>query len=92
MPHLAARFAAKESVMKALGHGMDRMSFTEIEVVRDDAGRPSVVLSGRAAGVAEEVGVRQWHLTMTHTSTLAQAVAIAVGVLAPAVRGGGGSS
>ena len=40
-PHLAARFAAKEAVMKALGRGMSSMGFAEIEVVRDDSGAPS---------------------------------------------------
>jgi holo-[acyl-carrier protein] synthase len=79
VPHLAARFAAKESVMKALGHGMEHMSFHEIEVVRDDrSGAPAVQLHGRAAEVAAATGVGGWHLSLTHTSSLAQAVAIAL--------------
>lgn len=79
MPHLAARFAAKEAVMKALGHGMDTMSFHEIGVVRNGDGRPSVELDGRAAEVAVGAGVSEWRLSLTHTTTLAQAVAIAIG-------------
>jgi holo-[acyl-carrier protein] synthase len=79
MPHLAGRFAAKEAVMKALGHGMDRVSFHEIEVLREDSGRPSVRLTGRAAEVAGAAGVAGWHLSLSHTATLAQAVAVAVG-------------
>ena len=79
MPHLAARFAAKESVMKALGHGMDQMAFSEIEVLRDDAGRPTVRLAGRAARIAADAGVERWQLSLTHTASLAQAVAIALG-------------
>ena len=80
MPHLAARFAAKESVMKALGHGMEHMSFHEIEVVRDErTGAPAVLLHGRAAEVASRAGVHGWRLSLTHTSSLAQAVAIALG-------------
>lgn len=79
LPHLAARFAAKESVMKALGRGMEHMSFHEIEVVRDDeTGAPAVRLHGRAAEVAERAGAQSWRLSLTHTSTLAQAVAIAL--------------
>ena len=79
LPHLAARFAAKEAVMKALGHGMEHMSFHEIEVVRDDdTGAPAVQLHGRAAEVAERSGVGGWRLSLTHTSSLAQAVAIAL--------------
>jgi holo-[acyl-carrier protein] synthase len=79
LPHLAARFAAKEAVMKALGRGMDSMSFHEIAVLRDEAGRPTVQLSGRAAEVAAGLGVRGWHVSLSHTSTLGHAVAVAVG-------------
>jgi holo-[acyl-carrier protein] synthase len=78
-PHLAARFAAKEAVMKALGRGMGAMGFAEIEVTRDEHGAPSVVLHGAAAAVAEAAGVRRWHVSLTHTDALAQAVAVAVG-------------
>ncbi len=78
LPHLAARFAAKESVMKALGRGMDSMGFAEIEVLRSPTGVPSVGLSGRAEQVAAERGVGGWLLSLTHTAELAQAVAIAV--------------
>lgn len=77
-PHLAARFAAKEAVMKALGRGMSSMGFAEIEVERDEHGVPSVVLHGAAAAVALERGVDRWHLSLSHTDTLAQAVAVAV--------------
>ncbi len=78
-PHLAARFAAKEAVMKALGRGMSSMGFAEIEVRRSPSGVPSVRLSGSAASIARASGVTGWHLSLTHTDLLAQAVAIAVG-------------
>ncbi len=78
-PHLAARFAAKEAVMKALGRGMSSMGFAEIEVVRDDSGAPSVELHGAAAQLGAAAGVSRWHLSLTHTDALAQAVAVAVG-------------
>jgi holo-[acyl-carrier protein] synthase len=84
MIHLAARFAAKESVMKALGRGMDTMSFAEIEVVHDPHGAPTVRLHGRAAAVAADVGVADWLLSLTHTATLAQAVALARATAVPA--------
>jgi holo-[acyl-carrier protein] synthase len=83
-PHLAARFAAKEAVMKALGRGMSSMGFAEIEVVRTSDGVPSVQLSGSAASIAMESGVTGWHLSLTHTDLMAQAVAIAIGTTAPA--------
>lgn len=78
-PHLAGRFAAKEAVMKALGAGMSRMGFSDIEVARDPEGVPSVRLHGPAAEVADRAGVQRWHLSLTHTDSLAQAVAVAVG-------------
>lgn len=77
VPHLAARFAAKEAVMKSLGVGIDSVAFTDIDVVSDPGGRPSVVLSGRAATRAEEVGARIFHVSLTHTATLAQALVVA---------------
>ncbi len=51
-PHLAARFAAKESFSKALGTGFrDGLSWKEIEVVHDPLGKPELVLTGRAAEI-----------------------------------------
>lgn len=77
MPHLAARFAAKEAVMKALGSGMSAMAFTDIEVVSGTDGAPGVRLSGRARQVAERRGVAVVHVSLTHTGDLAQAHAVA---------------
>ncbi len=65
--------------MKALGHGMAHIGFDEIEVIRSDAGVPSLVLSGRARTLAEAAGVTRWHLSLTHTSSMAHAVVVAVG-------------
>ena len=90
MPHLAARFAAKESVMKALRHGMEHMAFHEIEVVRDEGtGAPELRLHGRAAEVATRAGVGGWRLSLTHTGELAQAVAIALSDGAASSEGAG---
>ena len=75
---LAARFAAKEAVLKALGVGLWAFPLREIEVVRAESGQPSLVLHGKAAAVAAECGVREWRLTMTHTERVAQAVAVAL--------------
>ena len=73
----AARFAAKEAVMKALGVGLGAVGWHEVEVVRAESGRPSLALTGRAADLAAELGVVRWHLTMTHTSRVAEAIAVA---------------
>jgi holo-[acyl-carrier protein] synthase len=74
----AARFAAKEAVLKALGAGIGECDFREIEVVRAESGQPSVRLHGRAAALADARGVGEWRLTMTHTASLAQAIAVAL--------------
>lgn len=77
---LAARFAAKEAVMKALGVGLGSFELRDVEVVRDDdAGTPSLVLHGRAGELARERGVTGWHLSLTHTDATAMAVVIATG-------------
>lgn len=71
----AARFAAKEAVLKALGVGLGACGFHDIEVVRDDrSGRPSLALHGAAASLA--AGLRL-HLSLTHTEARATAFVVA---------------
>ena len=79
VPSLAARFGAKEAVMKALGTGLGAFTFREVEVVRDESGAPAVVLRGSAAMLAEQRGVHAWQLSLTHTDTTAMAVVLALG-------------
>jgi holo-[acyl-carrier protein] synthase len=74
---LAARFAAKEAVMKALGVGLGAFGFHDVEVVKAKSGAPSLHLSGAAAALAAERGVRAWHVTLTHTALQAQAIVVA---------------
>ncbi len=76
--HYAMRFAAKEAVLKALGTGFSGMRFRDVEVARDERGRPVPRLTGRAAEVAEAVGVVEVHLSLsfTHENAVASAVAI----------------
>ncbi|HSO94507.1 MAG TPA: holo-ACP synthase [Acidimicrobiia bacterium] len=76
---LAARFGAKEAVMKAMGVGLWKFKLRDVEVVRQRGGAPRVALHGRAQELADERGVRAWHLSLTHTEQMALAVAIAVG-------------
>jgi holo-[acyl-carrier protein] synthase len=76
---LAARFGAKEAVMKALGVGLWKFAFRDVEVVRLQGGAPTLALFGRAADLASGRGVRGWQLSLTHTDTMAMAVAIALG-------------
>jgi holo-[acyl-carrier protein] synthase len=78
VPSLGARFAAKEAVMKALGAGVGAVVMSDIEVVRADTGAPSVALHGTASTRAAELGVTRWHLSLTHTSSMAHAIAVAL--------------
>jgi holo-[acyl-carrier protein] synthase len=75
---LAVRFAAKEAVMKAMGVGLWKFPLRDIEVIRAASGAPAVRLHGGALKVAEERGVTQWRLTLTHTDRVAQAIAVAL--------------
>ena len=77
-PRLAARFAAKEAVMKALGVGLGAFGFHDVEVVSEPSGAPSLVLRGAAESLATGMGVTGWRLSLTHTDSLAQAVAVAL--------------
>ena len=76
---LAARFGAKEAVMKALGVGIGSFALRDVEVVRAESGEPSLALTGGAAALASARGVRRWMLSLTHTDTTAMAVAVALG-------------
>jgi holo-[acyl-carrier protein] synthase len=74
----AARFAAKEATMKALGRGWGRqVGWTEIEVVRERGGRPEIRLHGKTADFAARLGVRRFHLALTHTAETAMAEVVA---------------
>jgi holo-[acyl-carrier protein] synthase len=75
----AARFGAKEAVMKAMGVGLWKFKFRDVEVVRARSGAPSILLRARAAEMAAERGIIGWHLSLTHTETTAMAVALAMG-------------
>jgi holo-[acyl-carrier protein] synthase len=71
------RFAAKEAVMKAMGLGLGRCHWRDIEVVRGPAGVPTISLSGAAARRAVELGVTSWHLSLSHCRAYAVAYAVA---------------
>jgi holo-[acyl-carrier protein] synthase len=74
----AARFAAKEAVMKALGVGWGKHAgWTDIEVVRVRGGAPKVELSGSARATAKRLGITRWSLSITHAGGLALAFVVA---------------
>ncbi|HSJ56808.1 MAG TPA: holo-ACP synthase [Anaerolineae bacterium] len=81
---LATRFAAKEAVSKALGVGMRHMSahgihWHDVEVLPDERGKPVLHLHGRARALAEEQGLREWSISLTHERMLAMAFVVAMG-------------
>jgi holo-[acyl-carrier protein] synthase len=71
VPELAARFAAKEAVMKALGTGARSVGWREIEVLPDRRGKPLVYLYGGAAERAERIGLEEIDISLTHNNTFA---------------------
>jgi holo-[acyl-carrier protein] synthase len=75
--HMAARFAAKEAVLKAFGTGIrQRMRWTDVEVVSESNGRPRIVLAGAVAAYAKRHGLRDLDVSLTHAEGLAVAQAI----------------
>ncbi len=74
---LAARFAAKEATMKALGTGIGGFGWRDVEVVRLHSGEPTLHLSAAAATLAARRGVARWHVSLTHTATVAIAMVVA---------------
>jgi len=77
-PALAARFAAKEAVAKALGTGIGEVGWKEIEIIKGPNKEPLLHLSGRAEEVARELGITAWSISLSHTHEHAVAVAIAL--------------
>lgn len=74
----AVRFAAKEAVMKAMGVGLGEVRLRDIEVVRADSGRPSIVLHGTAADHAAGLGISEWKISLTHAAHAAEAIVVAL--------------
>lgn len=74
---LAARFAVKEAVGKALGTGIGQVSWKDIEVVNDPLGRPSLVLHSAAEALAGELAYSEWAISISHTETHAIGMVVA---------------
>lgn len=75
---LAARFAAKEALAKALG-APGNLLWTDAEVYVEDTGQPRLRVTGTVAARAAELGVRSWHVSLSHDAGIASAVVIAEG-------------
>jgi holo-[acyl-carrier protein] synthase len=86
VPELAARFAAKEAVMKALGTGARGLAWREIEILPNNRGKPLVYLHGLARQRAETIGLRGIDISLTHSHELAIASVVGAADEAPVNR------
>ena len=86
VPELAARFAAKEAVMKALGTGARGLAWREIEVLPNRRGKPLVYLHGNALKRGAEIGIRGIDISLTHSHDLAIAAVVGAADDAPVDR------
>ena len=75
-PNLAARFAAKEATMKALGTGVRGVGWKDIEIVRAPSGAPGVVYHGRAESRAQRLGVLETSVSLSHSREYAVAFVV----------------
>jgi holo-[acyl-carrier protein] synthase len=75
-PNLAARFAAKEATMKALGTGVRGVGWKDIEVVRQESGAPTIRLHGRAKARAQSLKVLEISLSLSHSQEYAVAFVV----------------
>lgn len=78
-PHLAARFAAKEALAKALGVGVLQLGFSRIRVANEEGGRPVLSVSGTGSELCQAKGVDRLHLSLSHEGDYAFAVVILEG-------------
>lgn len=77
--HIAARFAAKEAAMKAMGIGLTGgVAWTDFSIRPEPSGRPKLIIAGQAAPIAWRLGINEWHVSLSHTETVAVASVIAV--------------
>ena len=74
---LAARFAVREATMKALGVGLGAFDLHDVSIEREPSGQPQLKVIGRAAQLAANRGISSWHVSITHTETVAVAVVAA---------------
>lgn len=76
---LAARFAAKEAVAKALGTGIGAITWQEIEILRGESRQPLLTLHGSAQQLAAYLNLEKWSISLSHSQSHAIAVAVGIG-------------
>lgn len=73
---LAGYWAAKEALIKAIGNPTG-FSFQDVSVTKDSSGKPALVVAGETKKLADEMGIRNWHLSISHDGGMAVAMVIA---------------
>ena len=76
---LAGRFAAKEAAVKALGSGIGEVAWKEVEILGDEQNAPIITLHGAAKQKAEELGLVNWSVSISHSQSHSVAVVVAIG-------------
>lgn len=76
---ISGNFCVKEAVSKAIGTGIRDFGLADIEVLRDDLGKPYVTLHNNAKVISDGLGIENWHVTISHSKMYATAVAIGEG-------------
>jgi len=76
---LSGIFAAKEAVSKALGTGIGKVAWQDIEILHQPSGEPLLYLHNHAKELAEKKGLHEWSVSITHDGGMAAAVAVAIG-------------
>ena len=76
---LSGLFAAKEAVSKALGTGIGQVAWRDIEIIHLPSGQPTVRLHGHASSVADQLGLQEWSVSISHDRNKAVAMAVAIG-------------
>ena len=77
IPELAARFAGKEAISKALGTGIRGLAWRDMEILPDPLGKPLVTLHGRARARAVAIGLEQFAVSLSHSRDYAVAMVVA---------------
>jgi len=75
---LASRFAAKEAVSKALGTGIGDVGWQDIEILRAESGAPLLTLHGYAQRLSNQLGLKTWSVSLSHTREHAVAMVVAI--------------
>jgi holo-[acyl-carrier protein] synthase len=77
---ISGRFAAKEAVLKCLGTGMkDGIALPDIQILKTDAGKPTIQIEGEVKRIAEQIGIKSWHISISHTTHSSIAFVVAEG-------------